>query len=274
MGDDADRIAGVWNATGVARAWAASVHRAAARSEHRKALEANAMVEAAMLRAADANKSAVGARNRVDAAAIGRAADEHGKASDALVQAAVAFIKMSRQIRMEADEHVRAAEAYERAGIVVSERAALRTAVASLELALTMSGRSTSMVSDAYKYRQLADRWAANAAKWKRGCYDWGGHHDEWVAEWTRVFAEVEANRAKSAWMVETAAAEEREAAHESKRAAAAAERAGAAAAAAAAAAAEGGHRGQDMQEAVTAWKAAMAAASRAEEYGEAGRTG
>ena len=271
MGDDADRIAGVWNATGVARAWAASVHRAAARSEHRKALEANAMLEAAMLGAADANKSAVGARNRIDAVAIGRAADELGKASDASVQAAVAFIKMSRQIRMEADEHVRAAEAYERADIVVSERAALRTAVASLELALTMSGRSASMVSDAYKYRQLADRWAANAAKWKRGCYDWGGHHDEWVAEWGRIFAEVEADRAKSAGMVETAAAEEKEAAHESKRAAAAAERAGAAASAAAA---EGGHRGQDMQEAVTAWKAAMAAAGRAEEYGEAGRTG
>ena len=41
-----------------------------------------------MLRAAEANRSAVGARNRADAAAIGRAADEHGEASDALVQAA------------------------------------------------------------------------------------------------------------------------------------------------------------------------------------------
>ena len=207
----------------------------------------------------------MGARNRVDAAAIGRAADEHGEASDALAQAAVAFIKMSRQIRMEADEHVRAAEAYERADIVVSERAALRTAVASLEPALAMSERSASVVLNAYKYRQLADRRAANAAKRKMGCCDWGGYHDGWVAERARIFAEAEADRAKSAGMVETAAAEEREAAHESKRAAAAA---------AAAAAAEGGHRGQDMQEAVTAWEAAMAAASKAEEYGEAGQTG
>ena len=145
--------------------------------------------------------------------------------------------------------------------------------MASSELALTVSERSASMVLDAYKYRQLADRWAANAAKWKMGCCDWGGYHDEWVAEWARIFAEAEEDRAKSAGTVEAAAAEEREAAHESKRAAAAAERAGAAAAAAAAAA-EGGHRGQDMQEAVTARKAAMAAASKAEEYGEAGRTG
>ena len=133
------------------------------------------MAEESALRAAEANGSAVGARSRVGAAAIGRAADELGKVSEASAQAAAAFIKTSRQARTDADGHARAAEACEPADIAVSGRAAPRTAVAALELAPAMPERSTSTIMDACGCRRLACRRAANAAKRKTGCCDWGG---------------------------------------------------------------------------------------------------
>ena len=63
------------------------------------------------MRAAEANRGAAGARNMVDAAAIGRAAAELGEATEA----SAAFARMSRLGRMDADEQERAAEAYAQA---------------------------------------------------------------------------------------------------------------------------------------------------------------
>ena len=63
------------------------------------------------MRAAEANRGAAGARNMVDAAAIGRAAAELGEATED----SAALARMSRLGRMEADERERAAEAYAQA---------------------------------------------------------------------------------------------------------------------------------------------------------------
>ena len=75
------------------------------------------------MRAAKANKGARGARNRVDAEAIGRAAAEFGGAAEAAARAAAALAGAARLGRMEADELERAAEAHARAADAGRERA-------------------------------------------------------------------------------------------------------------------------------------------------------
>ena len=271
-----DAAAAVWSAAADARLWAASIHGKAARAEHKRAWDANAEVDAALMRAARLLEGAAKARGGIDAAAVaGRAAAEFGEAAEAAVQTSAALARMSRLGRLEAGEEEKAAEAYAGAADAERERAARRTASASLKLALTASDWSPRAAADVRVSRQLADMWAANAAERNGGC-ELGGGHGDWAEQWAGLRADCEQDTAKSAEMAEEAAAREGEAARELRQAAAAAERSAAAATAAVAdMEADRGRYGPDMQAAVAAWKEAVSAAGRAkEEDGAAGRTG
>ena len=72
---------GVWNAAGDAWMWAASIRVHAARTEYRRACEANADADDALGLVAASCGRVVDGNGMVDAAAMGRAADAMGKAS-------------------------------------------------------------------------------------------------------------------------------------------------------------------------------------------------
>lgn len=268
--NDAGRIAAVWSAAADMRVWAASIRGMAARAEHRKACEAEVRAFQSAIRATEENKGAVGARNRIDGTAIGRAAAEFGDAAEAMAQAAAALDRTSGLGRMAADDYELAAEAYARASSVGREREARKSASAALRLALAAAKQLVDADAVARETRRLANRWAANAAKWSRESYEMVGSRDECNANWSDMISYFERDMSKSAALAEAAVAKEGDAARGLQNAAAAAERA----AEAVAEDVERGRSGPDMQEAVAAWKEAVLAASRAEEYGEAGRTG
>ena len=271
--DDARRAttaAVVWSTAADARLWAASIRGMAARTEYRKACEAEVRATQSAIQAMEENKGAVGARNRLDAEAIRRAAAEFGDAAEAMAQAAAALDKTSGLGRLEADDYELAAEAYARAASVEREREARKSASAALRLALTAAKQLVDTAADASGFRRLANRWAANAAKWSRESYEVVGGRDEHDANWASMISDFELGMTKSAELAEAAAAKEGEAVRGLQNAAAAAKHA---AAAVAVVEAERGQSGQGMQEAVAAWKEAVSAASKAED-GAAGRTG
>ena len=171
----------------------------AARTEQRKAWETEVLALQSAMRAAEAIKGAVGARNRLDKAAIRRAAEEFGDAADAASQAAAALNRTSRLGRMEADDYERAAEAYARAACVEREREARRSVTAAFRLALAAAKQLVDTAADASKSRRLADRRAANAAKWSRGHYELDADRDEYAAGWAGTIAVCERDRPKSA---------------------------------------------------------------------------
>ena len=143
--------AAVWKAAANALAWAASMRGMAARTEQRKAWESGASAARSAMRAAEASRGDVRARNRIDAAAIGRMSTEFSAAAEAAAQAAAAHGRTARLGRTEADDYERAAEAYARAATVERERVARRSASAALRTALAEAGQMADTAAGASK---------------------------------------------------------------------------------------------------------------------------
>ena len=279
--DSASRAAAaaVWKAAASARMWAAAIRNKAARTEYRKAWEDKAGAAAAEMRAAEANKNAVGASGRIDAAAIGRAAAELGEVAEAAARASAAFDRTSKLGKMDANERERAAEAYAQAADIGRERALRIGALATLRLALTAAEWSAIAAADAHEFRQQADRWAAGAAKWGSGPGRGGRRRDEWIAEWTGALEDAKKEQAEWSDLAAYAVEEERRAARGLDLVAAAAAKAAATAAvavataaAAAPAAAGRGRHDAGMEAAAAALGRAMAAARKAAEDGADGQ--
>ena len=89
--NDAHRIAAVRSAAADARMRAASIRGKAALAEYRSAWEANAEVNAALMRAARSHEGAAKARGGIDEAAVGRASAEFGEAAEAAVRTSAAL---------------------------------------------------------------------------------------------------------------------------------------------------------------------------------------
>ena len=224
----AHRADAVWSAAADARTWAASIREMAARREYRMAWEAKFGAEDILMGAAELLGSAAKARRKIGTRAIGQAVAELGGAAGEAARAAAAFVRASKLGLMEADEWEEAAAACAQAAAVGRERAARMAASAALRRALEAAERSAGAATYACETRQLADKWAANAARLKRS-YEFGGGRDEVAAGWFGIHAECRREWAKSTEAAGLASAEEVKAARGLEEAAAAAERAAAA---------------------------------------------
>ena len=193
----------------------------AARREYRMAWEAKAGAEI-LMGAVESLGSAAKACRKIGTKAIGQAVAELGEAAGEAARAAAAFVRASKLGLMEAGEREDAAAACARAAVVERECAARRAASAALRRALEAAEQSAGAATYACETGQLADKWAANAARLKRS-YEFGGGRDDLAAGWFSVHAERRREWAKSTETAGLASAEEVEAVRGLEQSAAAA---------------------------------------------------
>ena len=253
-----------WKAGGDAWLWSASMHGHAAWREYRKACESNVEADDAMGMVAAAGGRVVDAHGMVDAAAMVRVADAMLRASEMFDRVARSFMRSSRLNEAAAADKDRAAALYERAGS--ARHAALaRTrsgksrkdaAVAARTSAMAKEG-AAALAEDAGRMRASAEKLAGSGKRNK-----WGGDGAELALAHAVMRNHTKRERVRSAEMLERAVDIERASARVQDMAAAVARRAAEATV----------HRRGDpsVQEALAAWRKAMAAANRAEAEGAA----
>ena len=249
----------VWNAAGDAWTWAASIRENAAWTEYRRGCEANADADDALGLVSAAGGRVVDGDGMVDVAAMRRAADAMGKASASFKAVSGAFGRSARLCEEAAADEDRAAAMYDRGGSAKHaarsrDRAAKsrRHAENAARVSRDSGNGERALAEDSAKMSAAAVKWAADKGR------RWRGDRAELAGAYRTMQRDSLRERVRSAEMLAHAADTERLSKRVRDMAADAARHM-------AEIAADGSDGSPGVQEAMSAWRVAVAAANRAE---------
>ena len=256
-----------WRAGGDAWAWAASIRARAAWAEHRRAWQAKTEADDALGLVAAAGGRIVNSQGMVDTAAMARAAESMRRASATFEAAAKAFRRSSGLNEEAAADERMAASLYEKGNAATEAALALDRAEKSRRNAAEEARVAAAAGAGAAELVQEADAMDESAAGWsggQGGQHKWDGDKAALVRAHEAMRRDAVEERVRSAAMLANAV--------EAERLAARVERLAAEAARHMAESAAYGRDDPNAQEALDAWRDAMAAANRAADEHAAGR--
>ena len=248
----------MWTAAAAAREWTAAAHSRAVCALNRNAGEAAAEAAAAGLDAATAGYNAVGSDGRLDSAALVDAAARLRTAARAHHRAGAVFGRAAVQAGASAVELDMAADARAKAGDGAGERALRGRADAARAVMRDAGGRVPLAGKAAKSALAASRRWAEVAAGRPDGAA-WPGGRAAWTGAQEGLRADAERERARWSDGAGRAAAEAQAADSYLHRCTAAADKATTAAEDAGVPAGT-----PEEQEALAAWRGAIAAARKA----------